>query len=120
MNSEILGKFDMGQPFKVFTFHPFRIQGLLAAFQVLQATSAAFSVKGAFRLRAIGTFFDDLHHPTPRKVLLVLQKFNRTEFPGQGALHKAHATIGKARHSLAPLYQFFYSQIKNHQGKYSY
>jgi hypothetical protein len=120
MNYEILRKLDMGQPLKVFAFHPFRIQGLFAAFQVLQATSAAFSVKGAFRLRAIGTFFDDLHHPTPRKILLVLQKFNRTEFPGQGALHKAHATIGKARHSLAPLYQFFYSQIKNHQGKYSY
>ena len=82
---------------------------------MLQTTTATFFVQRAFRLRAVGTLLQNFHDPTPRKVLLASSQFHPAAFPGQATPHKAHAAIGQAGKSLAPLHQFFYGKFTNHR-----
>ena len=81
---------------------------------MLQATAATFSEKRALRFHAVGTFFKNLNNPTPRKIFLVLRKFDFAKFTRQAPLHKTYTTIGQACHSFAALYHFFYVELINH------
>ena len=114
MNLEIFGQFHAGNSPKVFAFHKRRASGLCRTFQMLQAAPAALAIKRASRLRAVGTFFRDFNHPTPRKIFLILQDFDLAKFACKRPLHKAHASIRESGHAFAPLHHLFYAEFINH------